>query len=477
MSFNSLHFVFFFPVVVALYFATPYRFRWGLLLGASYYFYMCWKPEYVILIMISTLIVYYAGIQMGKTDSKAKRRNYLILSLASNLAILFFFKYFNFFNNSIRSLFEYYNISYGVPTLNILLPVGISFYTFQVLSYSIDVYRGAKEPEKHLGIFALYVAFFPQLVAGPIERSTRLLPQFFKKYDFDYHRVTDGLKRMLWGFFQKLVIADRLAIYVDAVYSNQVHHGGITLLIATLFFTFQVYCDFAGYSNIAIGAAKVMGFELMENFRRPLFSKSIPELWRRWHISLVSWFRDYLYIPLGGNRVGKWRWYCNIMIVFLITGIWHGANWTYMVWGMLHGFYMIFSLWSKNIREKISTFLLLNRFPAFHKCTKILITFVLFSFSLIIFRANSIVDAFDIFKKIITLEGALFIGQPSNFIFSVFAICFLLIVELKQEFFSGGFSFYRNANVVIRQLSYASLILLILLIGVFGGEQFIYFQF
>lgn len=251
-----------------------------------------------------------------------------------------------------------------------LLPVGISFYTFQSLSYSIDVYRGEKEPERNFGKFALYVAFFPQLVAGPIERSTNLLPQFDRRISFDYDRFVSGLRLMLWGFFKKIVIADRLAIYVNEVYNSPAEFQGLTLILATYFFAFQIYCDFSGYSDIAIGAARIMGYDLMINFRQPYFSQSIAEFWKRWHISLSTWFKDYLYIPLGGNRVAKNRWYFNLMAVFLISGLWHGANWTFVLWGFLHGFYLVFSIWTQNIRDTISHAFRVDRFPALQRFFK-----------------------------------------------------------------------------------------------------------
>ena len=316
MLFNSLQFVVFFPIVIILYFLTPYKKRWILLLIASYYFYMCWKVDYIILIMISTLIDYICSNKMSQINEKIKRKKWLLLSIFSNLGILFGFKYFNFFSENIQSLFNHYNIFYEMPFFNVLLPVGISFYTFQTLSYTIDVYNGKTAAQKHLGVFAVYVSFFPQLVAGPIERSNHLLPQFFRKHDFSYNRVKSGLQKMLWGFFKKIVIADNLAILVDGVYNNVGNYNGLALIVATIFFTFQIYCDFSGYSDIAIGTAKVMGFELRENFKRPYFSKSIREFWQRWHITLSTWFRDYVYIPLGGNRTIKWRWYYNIFIKY-----------------------------------------------------------------------------------------------------------------------------------------------------------------
>ncbi|MCH9032659.1 MAG: MBOAT family protein, partial [candidate division Zixibacteria bacterium] len=355
MLFHSLEFVFFFPLVVALFFLLPHRFRWVLLLVASYYFYMSWKAEYAVLIIFSTLIDYFAARRMERHTEKSKRKKYLILSIVSNIGLLFAFKYFNFFSAEVRESLAQFNMFYDSPLFEILLPVGISFYTFQTISYTIDVYRGDRSAEKHLGYFALYVSFFPQLVAGPIERSTRLLPQFFQEKRFEIGRVVDGIRLMLFGFFKKLVIADRLAVYVNNVYGAPDEYSALTLLVAVYFFAFQIYCDFSGYSDIAIGAARVMGYDLMENFRRPYLSRSVSEFWRRWHISLSSWFKDYLYLPLGGNRVSKSRWSFNIVTVFVICGLWHGANWTFVAFGVLHALYLLFGAWTKGIRARLKT--------------------------------------------------------------------------------------------------------------------------
>ncbi len=491
MLFNSVQFLNFFFFVLILYFSLPHRFRWAMLLAASYYFYMCWRPEYLILIVASTLVDYIAGIQMGKTAIKAKRKKYLILSLLINLGLLFSFKYFNFFNESIRAIFNRLNIFYGTPALNVLLPVGISFYTFQTLSYAIDVYRGTRKPERHLGIFALYVAFFPQLVAGPIERSTRLLPQFYKRISFDYKRVTFGLKLMLWGFFQKVVIADRLAIVVDKAYNNPTFYTGIPLLIATYFFAFQIYCDFSGYTDIARGAAQVMGYDLMLNFKRPYFASSIREFWQRWHISLSSWFRDYLYIPLGGNRTVKWRWYYNIFIVFLLSGLWHGANWTFIIWGALHGFYFLFSIWTKNIRMKFATIFNFERFPRLQNLFKVFFTFHLVLFGWIFFRANSISDAgyivsqvFKGLRSAITNIGGIGIINSilklgltqSQFLFAVSSIVFLLLVQVVER--QGDIrEILAQKSRWVRWGVYLFLILSVMNLGVTNKTPFIYFQF
>ena len=392
MLFNSLQFIVFFPIVIALYFLIPYKKRWILLLAASYYFYMCWKVDYIILIIASTVIDYICSNKMSKLNNQKSKKPWLIASIISNLSILFGFKYFNFFSENIQLIFNNYNIFYEMPFFNVLLPVGISFYTFQTLSYTIDVYNNKTPAQKHLGVFAVYVSFFPQLVAGPIERSNHLLPQFFKEYDFSYERVKSGLEKMLWGFFKKIVIADNLAILVDGIYNNVDSYSGIALIIATIFFTFQIYCDFSGYSDIAIGTAKVMGFELRENFKRPYFSKSIREFWQRWHITLSTWFRDYVYISLGGNRVIKWRWHYNILITFLLSGLWHGANWTFIIWGALHGFYLITALILSKPKEKIFK-MITNISPLTNKILDVSLTFMLVAFAWIFFRANSLSDA------------------------------------------------------------------------------------
>jgi alginate O-acetyltransferase complex protein AlgI len=486
MLFNSMEFLCFFAIVTAMYFAIPYRFRWILLLGASYYFYISWKPAYVILIIITTLFTYSACLRMGKITTKSKRKTILILSLFFNLGFLFIFKYYNFFNDSLRVIFQHYSLFYGSPALNFLLPIGISFYTFKNLSYAIDVYRGDKSPEKHLGYYALYVAFFPQLLAGPIERAKRFLPQLFEKFDFDYERVTNGLKLMLWGLFQKMVIADNLAPLVDSVYNDPAHHSGVGLVLATLFFAFQIYCDFAGYSDMAIGAAQVMGFTTMDNFNRPYFSKSIPEFWRRWHISLSTWFRDYLYIPMGGNRVSIPRWYINLFIALLICGLWHGANWTFIVWGGLHGIYLVFSGFTRNIREKIHKAMGLDRVPRLHNYFKGAVTFSLVCFAWIFFRANNISDALYIISHLFigwgnvtarALKAAPFF-DPLKFhlVAGVVSVGILLLIHLSQgdNHFDQWLS---KKRVSLRWTVYYSMAVAILLFGNFGNKEFIYFQF
>jgi len=488
MLFNSLQFLIFFPIVVSIFFLLPQKRRWILLLIASYYFYMCWKVEYIVLIIASTLIDYYVGKKMAALKEKAKRKKWLLISLFSNLGILFGFKYFNFVNANVQALFDNFNIFYGVSAFDVLLPVGISFYTFQTLSYTIDVYNGKTPAQNHLGIFAVYVSFFPQLVAGPIERSKHLLPQFYVEHKFSYDRVKYGLQQMLWGFFKKVVIADRLAIVVDGVYNNVDNYSGVSLLIATIFFTFQIYCDFSGYSDIAIGSARVMGFELMDNFKRPYFSKSISEFWQRWHISLSTWFRDYLYIPLGGNRVVKWRWYYNLFITFLVSGLWHGANWTFIVWGALHGTYLIMAIALVKPKEYILN--MLNLKGGFiHKIYRVTFTFALVVFAWIFFRANNISDAFyvinnmfsdigdytDFEKMKLSLRG-LGVGV-NDILISVGLIAFMELYNLCER---GGDVWMKleQKPIWLRWSVYYILLFGILFLAPYSRvSNFIYFQF
>lgn len=489
MLFNSLHFAIFFPVVVVAYFACPYRYRWALLLLASYYFYMAWVPAYLLLIITSTLVDYVAAQMMGRTESLRKRRKYLYLSLGANLGLLFFFKYFNFFNDSMQALFEYLSLPYHMPESHFLLPVGISFYTFQTLGYSIDVYRGRVKPERHPGIFALYVAFFPQLVAGPIERAGNLLPQLRKRFDFDYVRVTNGLKLMAWGFFKKLVIADRVSVLVDYVFADPQGHQGPALALAAVLFAWQVYCDFSGYSDIAIGAAQVMGFRLMKNFNRPFFARSLGDLWRRWHISLTSWFRDYLYFPIGGSRVKVSRHAFNLIFVFSVCGLWHGADWTFVAWGTGHGILLALSMLTRNLRRRAGEVLHLERIPRLHALWQIGITFFWFCFLLGIFRSNDIPDAIYVvkhwfvgwadplggldFRRFIMSLG---MRKVEDFYIAAGAILLLEVVHVIQAR-GVTLDWLARKPAWLRWSLYYALILLILNFGVFNASPFFYFQF
>ncbi len=359
MHFVSLKYLLFFIAVVSVFFAIPQRFRWMFLLATSYFFYMTWDPKYALLLLTTTTIVYGTGLLMQDRPQNQKK-TLAAFSLVANLGVLFAFKYYNFFNNSIKDLFGLFGTTYDVPAMTLLMPVGISFYTFQALSYTIDVYRGTRKAERNFGMFALYVSFFPVILSGPIERSTTLLPQFYEKTEFNYDRVVNGLLLMAWGFFQKLVIADRLNAYTSLVYGSiGVSYGefgalkGLPLLAAAYLYPIQIFCDFSGYTDIAIGTAQVMGYKLLPNFRRPFLSVSIGELWRRWHMSLISWIRDYLYIPLGGSRVSRLRWYFNLVFVFTMSGLWHGAQWTFVTWGAMNGAMIAVSRRTQTIRERV----------------------------------------------------------------------------------------------------------------------------
>ena len=475
MLFNSFHFALFFVVVTTLYFLLPHRFRWMLLLGSSCYFYMAFIPVYILILGFTIVVDYFAGILLETTDGK-KRKYWLIASLAANIGVLAVFKYYNFLNDNLSILLNSFGYQNQIPHLGILLPIGLSFHTFQAMSYTIEVYRGKQKAERNFGIYSLYVMFYPQLVAGPIERPQNLIHQFYEKHYFEYERVIEGLKLMLWGLFMKLVIADRLSLYVNAVYNNPEQQGGKSLAIATIFFAFQIYCDFAGYSNIAIGAAKVMGFKLMTNFNRPYFSRSISEFWKRWHISLSTWFKDYLYISLGGNRVSIPRWYFNLFIVFAISGLWHGANWTYIIWGAINGFYLVFAIVTEKWRKQFNRVIYLDHFPKLHNFLQIGITFILACFAWIFFRANSSYDAFLIIKKIITLSGSLYIDF-NTMIYSLAGITFLLIIEYHREHDNHVGLPFKTNHWLKEQVAYGMLIYLIFTVGVFDGSQFIYFQF
>lgn len=395
MTFCSGQFVLFFLVVFVLYYSLPKKYQWILLLVSSYYFYMCWKPEFIVLIVITTLIHYFASIEIEKATSQKVKKVFLVFSICSSLCILFFFKYFNFFGDNINHIFYGLSIPVNIPTLNIILPIGISFYTFQTMSYTIEVYRGNVAAEKHFGYFSLFVTYFPQLVAGPIERPQDLLPQIRKEHEFDYANVAYGARLMLLGFFKKLVVADSLGIFVDYVFNNisaQTH--GYAVFFTSFLFVLQVYCDFSGYSEIARGCAKVMGVDLMVNFKSPcFFSHSIKEFWRRWHISLSSWFRDYLYIPLGGNRKGKIRKGVNLFIVFLMSGLWHGASWNFVIWGGLQSFYINIGDFVRRIikRPNIINIPKMKKIQGF---LEIIVTFTLSSFSFIFFRTSTFSEAF-----------------------------------------------------------------------------------
>lgn len=470
MLFNSFDFLIFLPIVFCLYWILAnksMKLRNVLLILASYTFYGWWDWRFLALIIFSSFVDYSIGMALSRSNAPRRRKFLLWSSILVNLGFLGFFKYYNFFLDSFIDAFTFMGYPISGQGLTIILPVGISFYTFQTLSYTIDVYKKKLEPTKDIIAFFAFVCFFPQLVAGPIERASNLLPQFHTKRQFSYLKFKTGAKLVLWGFFLKLVVADRAALYVNAIYNNVENHEGLSFAVATLFFTFQIYGDFAGYSLIAIGIAKFFDFDLMTNFKRPYFSYSVSEFWTRWHISLSTWFRDYLYIPLGGNRVRKSRWLFNLFITFVISGLWHGANWTFVAWGALNGIYLILEVLLFKNRKKT----ILN----------LAITFLLINFSWIFFRANSISEALYIIQTIFVNPGKLYLGSGSDItapVYALLAIAILLLVELKEEYFKQThIPLRQNKQEWVRMLPYAFLVFLIFYLGVFGESQFIYFQF
>lgn len=476
MLFNSIEFILFFLMVTPLYYILPHKFRWFHLLVASCVFYMAFVPIYIFILFGTIVIDYVAGLLIEK--SQKHKKLFLIASLIANIGVLVVFKYYNFFIDNINTLSDA-----DLPFLKILLPIGLSFHTFQAMSYTIEVYRGNQKAEKHFGIYALYVMFYPQLVAGPIERPQNILHQFHQKKQFSYSNIVNGMKMIAWGLFKKVVIADRLAIYVNQVFDHYKDYQGITIIIASLFFALQIYFDFSAYSEIALGCAKAMGFELMINFKMPYFSSSFAEFWTRWHISLSTWFRDYLYIPLGGNRISKTRTILNQFTVFLISGFWHGANWTFVVWGFLHAVFVSFENTIKHYAPSIKI----------NNGIKRIFILLLITMAWVFFRANNTYQAFE-------MLGSSFIGIPQQLkaVFTNTNLARLKVLYANKEasvlFMSVllcVFAFtieYKQKNKTIanylatfakpwRYVAYFFLIYGTILLGVFEKNQFIYFQF
>lgn len=478
MLFNSIPFLMFFVVVLIMYYASPQKLRWGILLAASYFFYMSWQPVYVLLIFFTTAVSYWIGVKSESKD-KRKRQRLLWLSVAVNLGVLFFFKYFNFLNQTIKELLNYTSsISYEFDGFDILLPVGISFYTFQTLSYNLDVYYGMKKPEKHFGIYALYVSFFPQLVAGPIERSTHLMPQFHEEKKFSWENFNLGLKYMVWGFFKKVVIADRLSVYVNDVYNNYQEQSSISLALATFLFAFQLYCDFSAYSDIAKGTAKMLGFELMENFNHPFKSKNITEFWRRWHISLSTWLRDYLYTPLvfKHKKWGRKSVMYAILVTFVLCGLWHGARMTYVVFGFLQAGALIYELATIEARKKWKA--TINQ--TLYNSVSMILTFVFVLFSFIFFRADSLSQAMDVVKGIFSLnfgsEGLIQMLGGGKLKFILLMMLLVAFILLDKKIFDIV-KIKTNDKPLRDQVLFSFLVALIFIFGYYGEVEFIYFQF
>ncbi len=479
MLFNSIEFLVFFPTVIAVYFAMPQRFRWILLLIASYFFYMSWNPSYIVLIMVSTVVDYSCAIGIENQKNKKVKLALLYLSLFVNLGFLVFFKYFNFLGDAFNSLFEPLGIFPQIPGHNILLPVGISFYTFQTLSYTIDVYKGKLKAERHLGYFALYVSFFPQLVAGPIERASRLLPQFYEKFEIEYERIKKGLLMVLWGFLLKLTIADRLSEYVDSVFNEPNIHNGLQKLTAAYFFIFQVYGDFAGYSYIAIGIALIMGYELMDNFKRPYLSVSFQEFWNRWHISLSTWILDYVYTPivLSKRHWGIYGIAFALLVTFVLNGLWHGANWNFIVFGFILGIYIGAEFLLKKQRKKLKKKIGKGKFRFFGWIA----TMCLWIFACIFFRINSLGEVWSFlggildFSSYSTTNLNLF-KFPIDFVISLILIHLIWGLEFFQEK-NNLLGKFKKQPSIIKWTLVIFLLLFVIFIGKYNSSAFIYFQF
>tara|TARA_R110000787_G_C13422016_1_gene444939 strand:+ start:243 stop:1682 length:1440 start_codon:yes stop_codon:yes gene_type:complete len=479
MLFNSIDFAIFLPIVFILYwFATDKNLKLQnfLIVVASYLFYSWWDWRFLSLILFSTLIDYSIGIRLSKEENISKRKILLWISILVNLGFLGFFKYYNFFLDNFITAFSLFGSPINVQGLNIVLPVGISFYTFQTLSYTIDVYKRKLKPTKDFIAFTAFVSFFPQLVAGPIERATNLLPQFYKKRVFEYHRAVDGLRQILWGLFKKIVIADNSAQIANEIFNNSTDYSGSTLVLGAFFFTFQIYGDFSGYSDIAIGTSRLFGFNLKQNFAFPYFSRDIAEFWRRWHISLSTWFRDYLYIPLGGSRGGTWMKLRNTFVIFIVSGFWHGANWTFIVWGALNAIYFLPLLLLKKNRVNTNIVAQGKYLPTLKEIFNMLTTFALTVLAWVFFRAENIGHAWSYLSTIFS-KSLFTIPYYSGMKTPILLILFFIIIEwLGRESDYAIENIKNKFNLITRWSFY---LILIILIGLYKGEnqQFIYFQF
>ena len=480
MLFNSVEFLLFFPTVTALYFALPHRLRAAWLLAASCVFYAAFIPRYLIILAFTIAVDFVAGLAIERSTGRA-RKLWLVASIVANLGVLATFKYWNFAAGSLGALLGAAGLRATLPASDLVLPIGLSFHTFQSISYTVEVHRGRQRAERDLAVFALYVLFWPQLVAGPIERPQNMLHQFHERHALRHADVAQGLRRMLWGFVKKIVVADRLAVAVDQVFQHASGYTGLPLIVATYFFTIQIYCDFSGYSDIALGAAQVMGFRLMTNFDRPYGASSVGEFWRRWHISLSTWFRDYVYIPLGGSRGSRWQRWRNVTVVFLLSGLWHGASWTFVAWGALHGAYLLLGDASRSARARVAAVSGLASAPALHGALRVVVTFHLVAFAWILFRAASLADAAHVATHLLDLRrGTEQLGAMglSRFELILSAACGVGVVAAEALGGAAGWG-RRIATwpVGARWAAYQLAVASIVLIGRFSRQQFIYFQF
>tara|TARA_B100001175_G_scaffold237845_1_gene204160 strand:+ start:8958 stop:10421 length:1464 start_codon:yes stop_codon:yes gene_type:complete len=487
MLFNSFDFALFLPIVFLLYWFVVQKnlkFQNALLVVASYIFYGWWDWRFLSLIIFSTVVDYLVGQKLRTEDQQSKRKTLLWISIIVNLGFLGFFKYYNFFLENFVDAFSLFGMQINANSLDIILPVGISFYTFQTLSYTIDVYRKKLEPTQDFIAFSAFVCFFPQLVAGPIERATNLLPQFYNKRIFEYYKAVDGMRQILWGLFKKVVIADNCAEFANQIFNNSADMNGSTLVLGAIFFTFQIYGDFSGYSDIAIGTSKIFGFNLKQNFANPYFSRDIAEFWRRWHISLSTWFRDYLYIPLGGSRGNVGKKVRNTFVIFLVSGFWHGANWTFIVWGALNAIYFLPLLLTNNNRKNLGIVAEGRLLPTFREFFRMLTTFILTVFAWIFFRAENIYHAFSYIKSMfsntlfsIPVQDLKYLSVGAHIIYVVLLVFCFVMFEWVQRNKDHSLQFNSdNSHRILRNIFYYVLIVLIILFGG-GNQEFIYFQF
>ena len=483
MLFNSLDFAVFLPIVFILYwFITNYNLRLqnALIVVASYIFYGWWDWRFLSLIIFSTLVDYSIGRRLKNEESHKNRKTLLSISIIVNLGFLGFFKYYNFFLDNFIVAFSFFGHEINANSLNIILPVGISFYTFQTLSYTIDVYKKKLEPTEDFIAFSAFVCFFPQLVAGPIERATNLLPQFYKKRAFEYDKAVDGMRQILWGLFKKVVIADNCAEYANLIFNNYQDYNGSTLLLGAIFFTFQIYGDFSGYSDIAIGTSRLFGFNLMQNFATPYFSRDIAEFWRRWHISLSTWFRDYLYIPLGGSRGGTWIKVRNTFIIFLVSGFWHGANWTFFVWGAINALYFLPLLLLNNNRTNLGVVAKGRMLPNFKEFFQMSTTFLLTVLAWVFFRAENIVHALEVLQKIISKDvfSIPFFAGRAAAVNVLVSLSVLIVIEWMGRRHKHSLDSMKSLSKPLQLLISWLLIYLIYSEHMANSmNQFIYFQF
>ncbi len=471
MIFNSFNFIILFPLIFLFYYAIPAQYgkaRNIYLLLVSYLLYLQWKPVYAFILLAVTAVTYFAALSVEKARCPKP-----ILTLGVLLALfpLAFFKYYNFINDSVKEMLTFVGLNFQMPGLNWAIPIGISFFTFQSLGYLFDVYYKRQEAEKDFLIYALFVSFFPSILSGPINKASLVIPQLKKlRPYFDYGKAVGGLKMLLWGMFMKVAVADRVALYVDIVLPNYLNYTGVSCFVASILYTIQIYADFAGYSLMAIGVGKVLGFELTENFRRPYFSVSVTDFWRRWHISLSTWLKDYVYIPMGGSRCSKTRNYWNIFVTFLVSGIWHGANWTFIVWGCMHG---ICQIVEKMLGQQKCNY------GWFGKSVKILITFLIVNFAWIFFRMPTLADACGVIARIFdpTLPMSVYIDLIPNLPFTLVGVGLLLMKDIRDEFMPTKCLMMNNRSKYVRWCTYVFILVMIMITGVFGADQFIYANF